>query len=223
VVDGRHLVVPFPCLATQQENASMRKVVLSLVAISAIALPVLAGKYNKVVSVGDKAPTFSGLPAVHNGEETSVSLPDLKDDVVVLVFLANHCPVVQQYEDRIIEFTKDYKDKGVRVVGIAVSQQTIDKLPGIKDYMKEHKSNYVYAYDETQATGRAYGATNTPQFFVLDKERKIRYTGAMDDSGDESKVSKNYLRAAVDSVLKGETPAIEETRPVGCGIGYSKK
>ena len=48
--------------------------------------------------------------------------------------------------------------------------------------MKDHKSNYVYAYDESQALGRAYGATNTPQFFVLDKERKIRYTGAMDDS-----------------------------------------
>jgi peroxiredoxin len=200
----------------------MRKVVLSLVAISAIALPVLAGKYNKVVSVGDKAPTFSGLPAVHNGEETSVSLPDLKEDIVVLVFLANHCPVVQQYEDRIIEFTNDYKGKGVRVVGIAVSSNPIDKLPGIKDYMKEHKSNYVYAYDESQATGRAYGATNTPQFFVLDKERKIRYTGAMDNNPDEAKVTKNYLREAVDALLKGDSPAVDETRAVGCGIGYSK-
>ena len=71
--------------------------------------------------MGDKAPTFSGLPAVYNGEETSVSLPDIKEDVVVLVFLANHCPVVVAYEDRIIEFTNDYKDKSVRVVGISVS------------------------------------------------------------------------------------------------------
>ncbi len=100
----------------------MRKFVLSLVAVSAIALPALAGKYNKVVSVGDKAPTFSGLPAIYNGEETSVSLPDLKEDVVVLVFLANHCPVVLAYEDRIIEFTNDYKDKNVKVVGISVSK-----------------------------------------------------------------------------------------------------
>jgi peroxiredoxin len=200
----------------------MRKVVLSLVAISAIALPALAGRFNKVVSVGDKAPTFSGLPAVYNGEDMSVSLPDLKEDVVVLVFLANHCPVVQQYEDRIIEFTKDYKDKSVRVVGISVSQQGMDKIPGIKDYMKEHKSNYVYAYDETQAVGRAYGATNTPQFFVLDKERKIRYTGAMDDNSNEAKATKNHVREAVDALLKGETPATDETRAVGCGINYKK-
>jgi peroxiredoxin len=200
----------------------MRKVLLSLVAIAAIALPALAGKYNKVISVGDKAPIFSGLPAVQNGEETSVSLPDLKEDVVVLVFLANHCPVVQAYEDRIIEFTKDYKDKGVRVVGIAVSRQTIDKLPGIKDYVKEHKSNYTYAYDETQATGKAYGATNTPQFFVLDKERKIRYTGALDDNQREDRVTKHYVRDAVDALLKGESPAVEETQPKGCGIQYAR-
>ncbi len=202
----------------------MRKVLFGLVAISAIAIPALAGKYNKVVSVGDKAPAFSGLPAIQNGEQVSVSLPDLKEDVVVVVFLANHCPVVKGYEDRLIEFTKDYRDKGVRVVGIAVSSMEEDKIPGIKTYMKDKKSNYTYAYDESQEIGRAYGATRTPQFFVLDKERKIRYTGAMDDSPDnEAKVSKTYLRDAVDSVLKGETPAVDETRAVGCGVSYSKK
>lgn len=202
----------------------MRKVILSLVAVAAIALPALAGKYNKVVSVGEKAPTFSGLPAIENGEQTSVSLPDLKEDVVVLVFLANHCPVVQQYEDRIIEFTNDYKNKGVKVVGIAVSRSPeTDKLPGIKDYMKEHKSNYTYAYDESQETGRAYGASNTPQFFVLDKERKIRYTGALDDNGNENRVTKHYLRDAVDALLAGKSPEVEETQPKGCGIRYEKK
>jgi peroxiredoxin len=201
----------------------MRKVVLSLVAIAVIALPTLAGKFNTVVSVGDKAPPISGLPAVYNAEDTSFSLQDLKDDVVVLVFLANHCPVVGMYEDRIIEFTKEYKDKGVRVVGISVSKMDQDKIPAIKDYMKEHKSNYIYAYDETQAVGKAYGATNTPQFFVLDKERKIRYTGRMDDSRSEEKVTKHYLRDAVNAVLKSETPAVDETRADGCNISYSRR
>ena len=202
----------------------MRKVLFSLVAISAMAIPALAGKYNTAISVGDKAPGFSGLPAIQNGEQVSVSLPDLKEDVVVVVFLANHCPVVKGYEDRLIEFTKDYKSKGVRVVGIAVSDMDEDKLPGIKNYMKEKGSNYTYAYDESQEIGRAYGATKTPQFFVLDKERKIRYTGAMDDSpGNEGKVSKTYLRDAVDAVLKGETPSVDETRAVGCGVRYNRK
>jgi len=202
----------------------MRKVLLSLVVISAIAIPALAGKYNKAVSVGDKAPTFSGLPAIYNGEETSVSLSDIKEDVVVVVFVANHCPVVVGYEDRLVDFTNDYKDKGVRVVGISVSSQEKDKLPGIKDYMKDHKSTYIYGYDESQAVGKAYGAVATPQFFVLDKERKIRYTGLMDDSpSSESKVTKTYLRDAVDAVLKNETPPVEETKAIGCGISYTKR
>jgi len=200
----------------------MRKVLLSLAVVCLVAVSAFAGKFNKVISVGDKAPVISGLPAIQNGEEASFSLSDVKDDVVVVVFLANHCPVVKAYEDRLIEFTNAYKDKGVKVVGISVSQQDQDKLPGIKEYTKEHKSNYIYAYDETQAIGKAYGATNTPQFFVLDKERKIRYTGTLDDSQRESNVKKTYLKDAVDALLSGKAPEVEETRPQGCGIGYKR-
>jgi peroxiredoxin len=200
----------------------MRKVLLSLAVVCLVAVSAFAGQFNKVISIGDKAPVISGLPAIQNGEETSFSLSDVKEDVVVVVFLANHCPVVKEYEDRLIEFTSAYKDKGVKVVGIAVSLQDQDKLPGIKEYTKEHKSNYVYAYDETQAVGKAYGATNTPQFFVLDKDRKIRYTGTLDDNQREDKVAKTYLKDAVNAVLSGKTPAVEETRPQGCGISYKR-
>jgi peroxiredoxin len=200
----------------------MRKVLLSFAAVALIAIPAFAGEFNKVISVGQKAPDFAGIPAVANGEDVSVSLGDIKEDVVVVVFLANHCPVVLAYEDRLVEFTNDFKDKNVKVVGFSVSQQDQDKIPAIKNYMKEHKAGYVYGYDETQAVGKAYGATNTPQFFVLDKERKIKYTGAMDDSQREDKVTKTYLRDAVNAVLKGETPAVQETQPKGCGVSYKK-
>jgi len=203
----------------------MRKVLLSLAVVSLVAVAALAGEYNKVISVGDKAPNFSGIPAVQNGEDTSLSLSDIKEDFVVVVFLANHCPVVKAYEDRLIEFTNAYKDKGVKVVGISVSNPRMeqDKIPGIKEYTKDHKSNYIYGYDETQEVGRAYGAVATPQFFVLDKERKIRYTGALDDSQREDSVKKTYLKDAVDALLSGKTPAITETQAKGCGISYQKK
>jgi len=199
----------------------MRKTFLTIAALGLMASPVFAGKFNKTVSVGEKAPTFAGIPAVFNGQDASVTLSDIKEDVVVLVFLGNHCPVVHAYEDRLIDFTNDYKGKSVKVVGVAVGRQEGDKLPGIKDYMKEKGSNYLYGYDATQAIGKAYGATNTPQFFVLDKTRKIAYMGAMDDSQKEEAVKTKYLRNAVDAVLKGESPEVTETRPVGCGIGYA--
>jgi peroxiredoxin len=199
----------------------MRKVLLSF-AVVALALPAFADHFNKKVKVGDKAPTFAGIPAfAPNGEETSLTLSDLKDEIVVLVFLGNHCPAVQAADDRIIDFANDYKDKPVRLVAVSVNDLDSDRLPGIKDHMKEKKINYVYGYDESQAIGRAYGATNTPHFFVLDKERKIRYIGSMDDNVmNESKVTKHYLRDAVDALLAGKTPQVEETRPQGCGVKY---
>jgi len=204
----------------------MRKSLLTLAVLALVATPAFAGKYNKKVSVGDKAPGFEGIPATFKGNDASISLGDIKDDVVVLVFLANHCPVVTAYEDRIIDFANAYKDKGVRVVAVAVqggAQAKTDNLPAIKERVKERGYNYVYGYDESQKIGRDYGATNTPQFFVLDKDRTIRYLGAMDDSQNEAKVSKTYLKDAVDALLAGKTPEVTETRPVGCGVTYNKQ
>jgi glutathione peroxidase-family protein len=201
----------------------MRKMVLSLAVLALVASPAFAGRYNKAVSVGEKAPVFSGIPATTKaGDDTSLTLSDIKNDVVVVVFLGNHCPVVQAYEDRLIDFTNDYKSKGVKVVGFCVNDMDSDRLPAIKNYMKEKGSNYVYGYDESQAIGKAYGATNTPQFFVLDKDRVIKYMGALDDSQTETKVKKTYLRDAVDAVLKGDSPELSETRPVGCNVKYTK-
>ncbi len=201
----------------------MRKLFLSLAALALVASPAFAGRYNKVVSVGEKAPSFSGIPATtKGGDDASLTLSDLKEDVVVLVFLGNHCPVVQAYEDRLIDFTNDYKGKSVKVVGVSVNDNPQDKLPQIKTYMKDKGSNYLYGYDESQQIGRAYGATNTPQFFVLDKDRVIRYMGAMDDNMNESKVKKTYLRDAVDALLKGDSPEVSETQPKGCGVQYKR-
>jgi peroxiredoxin len=200
----------------------MRKFALGLAVLSLIAIPAIADGFNKAVKVGDKAPDFSGIPAVENGQDTSLTLSDIKENLVVVVFLGNHCPVVKEYEDRLIEFTSAYKDKGVKVVGLCVNDKEEDRLPGIKKYMKDKGSNYIYGYDESQNVGHAYGATNTPQFFVLDKERKIRYMGQFDNSQTESKVTKTYVKDAVEALLKGETPPVEETRPQGCGVIYKK-
>jgi peroxiredoxin len=201
----------------------MRKILLSL-AVVALCVPVFADHFNTKVKIGDPAPTFSGIPAyAPNGEQTSLTLSDIKEDVVVLVFLGNHCPVVLANDDRIIDFASDYKDKPVKLVAVSVNDLDSDRLPAIKDHMKAKKINYVYGYDESQAIGRAYGATVTPHFFVLDKERKIRYIGAQDDSPmDESKVKKHYLRDAVDALLAGKTPAVEETRAIGCGVKFKR-
>lgn len=205
----------------------MRKLVASLFALAAFAAPALAGEFNKVVSIGQKAPAFAGIPATTpDGQQASLTLGDIKEDVVVLVFLANHCPVVTQYEDRIIDFAKDYEGKGVKVVAVAVTGGDLrkqDDLNAIKERVKDKGYSFDYGFDDTQKIGKDYGATNTPQFFVLDKDRTIRYMGAMDDNaGNEAAVKKHYLRNAVDALLAGKDVEVKETRPVGCGVKYDR-
>jgi peroxiredoxin len=204
----------------------MRKSVLSLAVVALVALPALAGKWNKKVSVGDKAPEFSGIPATMKGEDTSLTLKDIKEDVVVLVFLANHCPVVVANEDRFIDLADSYKGKSVKVVGVAVTgggQRKQDDLPAIKKRVQEKGYNYVYGFDETQEIGRAYGATATPTVFVLDKDRVIRYMGALDDNTmNPAKVSKTWAKDAIDALLDGKEVPVKETQATGCGITYNK-
>jgi len=204
-----------------EEMTTMRKILLAFaVMVLVVALPVLAGpgKYNKVVAPGDKAPTFAGFQAVMGDKDTVLNLDDLKEDVVVLVFLANHCPYVTKTEDRIIDFANDYKDKNVKVVAVCVTPPPeyapegynkeyceADTIAKIRQRIKDKNYPFAYGRDDTQKIGREYGAVATPTFFVLDKDRKIRYLGAIDDNiDDESKVTKKHLRDAVDALLSGK-------------------
>jgi peroxiredoxin len=205
----------------------MRKLVLSFAALALVASPAFAGKYNKKINIGQKAPDFAGVEAVDGkGGTTSVSLSDIKEDVVVLVFLANHCPAVVAMEDRLHDFADQNKGKSVKVVGIAVSgRNTRDKddLNAIKA-RTDKKINYAYGFDASQDIGRAYNATNTPQFFVIDKARTIRYQGAFDDSVmNEAKASKHYVQDAVDALLANKEVPVTETLQQGCGISYDRR
>jgi len=202
----------------------MRKTLLSLAAVALFAAPSFAADK---VAIGDKAPSFDGVPAVVNGSEASLTLSDIKEDVVVVVFLANHCPAVQANEDRIVDLVNSFKGKSVKLVGIscsgAPSVKPQDDIPAIKSRAKEKGFNYDYAYDEAGTIGKAYGAKVTPEFFVLDKERKVRYHGALDDSVmNETKVSKNYVKSAVDALLSGKDVEQSETKATGCGISYKR-
>jgi len=200
----------------------MRKLFLSLAALALVASPALAGEFNKKINVGQKAPSFSGIPAVMADKDATISLEDAKEDVVVLVFLANHCPVVTAYEDRIIDLANEFKGKSVKFIGVSVNRMDSDRLPAIKERVKDKGYNFVYGFDESQNIGRAYGASVTPEFFVLDKDRAIRYTGALDDNQNEGKVSKTYVKDAVNALLAGETVEVAETRAKGCGIRIEK-
>src|SRR5262249_35060206 len=131
-----------------------------------------AGEFNKKLSVGDAAPRWADLPGVDGKKH---SLADFKGKpVVVLVFTCNSCPVARAYEERIIAFAKKHAGPNdpVAVVAVNVNTTDADRLPKMEERAKEAGFTFPYLYDETQKIALDYGATYTPEFFVLDKDRK---------------------------------------------------
>lgn len=182
-----------------------------------------AGEFNETLKIGDAAPAWSELPGV---DGKAHSLADLKDKAIIVVaFTCNSCPVAVAYEERLKEFVKQYADKegGVALVAINVNKVDDDRLPKMQERAKSKGFNFPYLYDDSQKIAKAYGANFTPEFFVLDKERKVVYMGRMDDNPETDKVKTHYVELAVQAALKGEKPATAETLGVGCRIRYVRE
>ena len=189
----------------------------SLVLISAAMIAGSASAANKL-KTGDAGPAWTALDGTDSKPH---SLADYKDaKALVIVFTCNHCPVATAYQDRLIALQKDYQEKGVQVVAICVSKGAADDLEAMKKRAESAGFNFPYLYDPTQKSGMDYGATCTPHVFVLDKDRKLAYTGAIDDNMSADSVKKQYVRAALDAILNGKQPETTATRQQGCGIRY---
>ena len=193
---------------------------LSIALLATFAGRAEAAKFNRKVDVGQPAPKFVGLIGI---DGKSHSLDDYKSaKVIVIAFTCNHCPVAQMYEDRFIRFANAQKKRGVVFVAISSSLLPPDSLEKMRERATQKGFDFPYLSDPTQEIGKAYGATVTPQLFVLDRERNIAYMGKFDDDIEPEKVQRSYVREAVHALLDGKRPDPSETRATGCGIEYGK-
>lgn len=172
--------------------------------------------------IGDQATGFR-LPGVdgrtHSLEEFTGK------PVLVVVFSCNHCPYVQAYEDRMISIQRDYQPRGVQLIAINSNDDVNypeDSFDAMVKRAKAKGFNFPYLRDANQEVAKAYGATHTPQLFVFDHGRKLRYTGKIDDNWQNpGAVKRQYLREAVDALLQGAAPAEAETHAIGCTIKWA--
>lgn len=177
-----------------------------------------------MLPLGTKAPEFN-LPDI---QDKSVSLSDFKDARALLViFMCNHCPFVKHVIDELVKLIKQYQQKGVAVVGI--NSNDVESFPDDRPEMmakvaKEKRFTFPYLYDETQNVAKAYMAACTPDFFLLDKDRKLVYRGQMDDSrpGNDIAVTGKDLKAAMDAVLEGKEVSSEQKPSMGCNIKWQE-
>src|SRR3989338_3554833 len=176
---------------------------------------------NLKLKIGDKAPDFS-LPGV-NGKTYYLSSFRGKK-ILVIIFMCNHCPYVQGSLERIKAIQGDFGIKGVQVVGINANDEVNypdDSFEKMIEVGKDKKINFPYLRDANQSVANAYGAQCTPECFVFDGERKLRYHGRIDNSPkDTSFVQTTDLRNAIESLVHNRKVPIETAPAIGCSIKW---
>jgi peroxiredoxin len=170
------------------------------------------------VALGEVAPAFA-LPATDGTLHGTDG-----DDVVAVVFTCNHCPYALAWHERIAAVARDYAPRAVRL--LAINPNDAERYP--RDSFEAMRRRVErdggwpmpYLRDEDQSVARAYGARTTPDVFVLDGERRLRYRGAPDADYDDESLAARWLRGALDALLAGREPDPAQTEPVGCSVKW---
>jgi thiol-disulfide isomerase/thioredoxin len=197
-----------------------------------------SGKHQKdehpTLAIGAAAPDFR-LPGVDGKIYGLGSFKNAR--VLVIIFTCNHCPTAQAYEDRIIQLAKDYKNKGVSVVAIMPNDPKSirldelgytdmgDSYSEMKIRAKEKHFNFPYLYDgKTETVSRKYGPIATPHVFIFDRQRKLRYSGRIDDVEKPTKTPLTQdTRNAIEALLNNKEVPVTTTKVFGCSIKWSEK
>jgi len=172
------------------------------------------------LTLGSQASPFD-LPGV-DGRKHSLDEYD-EAPALAVIWSCNHCPYVQAWEGRMTQIASDYAELGARVVAINSNDATShpgDSFEEMKTRAEREGFSFDYLHDEDQSVAQAYGPSRTPEVFLFDRERKLRYHGAIDNSRDDQAVVENYFRDALDAVLDGREPPVSETPPVGCSVKW---
>lgn len=194
-----------------------------LVFISAAIIALCSFK-NSGYKVGDKAMDFN----LKNVDGKMVSLSDYKDAKgFIIIFTCNHCPFAKAYEDRIIALNAKYAPEGYPVIAINPTDPSLygeDTYANMQQKAKDKNYTFPYLVDETQQIARTYGATRTPDVYILQKsggDYLVKYIGAIDDNSDDpSAVKQKYVQDAVNNLLTGKPVNPSFTKAIGCGIKF---
>lgn len=176
------------------------------------------------LQIGEPCPPFR-LPSTDGRALSPDDFADAK--VLVIAFTCNHCPYVINSEERLLRYDADYRDKGVALVCINSNEEEnhpTDSFDHMIERARKRGFTFPYLRDADQTTARAFGTLKTPHFFLFDGDRRLRYTGRMDDSPrDPQKATTHELRDATEAVLTGGEPKVAVTNPIGCNVKWRGK
>ena len=154
------------------------------------------------------------------------ALADFADrELVVVAFLGTECPLAKLYAARLQTIAADYAARGMSVMAVMSNSQ--DSLAKIAAFVRQYKITYPVLKDRRNEVADQFGADRTSQVFLLDRERKVRYQGRVDDQYlvgvVRGKPTREDLRSAIDELLAGKPVSVSQTEPLGCIIGRAHK
>ena len=184
-----------------------------------VCSPVFAQDFlaKKQVRLGEAVPDFT----LQDLQGRSVSLAGLRGKIVMLHFWSAKCPFVLRYTERLHAVYKDYSDK-VAIFGIdSNASETPEEMKSVK---AERKDPYPILLDPGNKVADEFGAITTPHVFILDREGRLVYEGAVDDQGwsKDKKPKLAYVREALDALLADKPVPHPQTKTAGCTVKRSQ-
>ena len=141
--------------------------------------------------------------------------------VTVVCFLGTECPLVMLYSLRLSQMANEFRDRQVRFVGINSNRQ--DTEEDIRHYLEQHQLTFPLLRDPANKVADAYGATRTPEVFLLDSKLQLVYQGRIDDQYEpginRTAATRDDLRIAIEETLANKSVSVASTNAVGCMIG----
>lgn len=143
---------------------------------------------------------------------------------IAAIFISNQCPYVRLYLDRLKQLQDEFQSLGATLIGINANDALVapvESFEQMKGFAAECELNFPYLRDPNQDVARTFGASVTPEAFLLDRKGIIRYHGAIDDRPNQPEaVTTPYLRDAIAQVLAGEAIATSSTQPIGTPLQF---
>jgi thioredoxin-related protein len=197
----------------------MKKTVISLLLLPAMVLFAFTMK--------DPLPLGSSVPKAENklkdftGKEVTLKSA-MKENGLLVMFSCNTCPVVINNQARTKEICQFATTKSIGVVLLnsnEANRKSSESLSSMQDYAQGQGYKWYYAEDKNNELADAFGASRTPEVFLFDKNGKLVYHGAIDDSPSDAKsVNRHHLKEAINEVTAGQEVSVKESKSVGCNI-----
>ena len=169
---------------------------------------------------GEKAPDF----ALNDLSGKAHKLSDYAGKLVVLEWVDHGCPFVEKHygSGNMQGLQGKYTGKSVIWLGIRTGDADAKALIARNRSLKVAATAVLL--DPDGKTAKAYGARTTPHMYIIGRDGKLAYSGALDDrpTPDPATVkgARNHVAEALDDLLAGKVVRVRATRPYGCAVKY---